>query len=173
MGMAKGNSNSSIITVAVTQALAAATAYHANDVMCSSAATGVQWTFAAIFRANTTYGRIVKATLQSQSENVVPECVAYVFNAAATTVDEDHAANTNPDAADLANYIGKVDFPALESLGTTDSVAVCTPSTYGNLPLAFTCSSTADDLFGVLVTRDAFTQTATDDITIKLTAEQY
>jgi len=69
--------------------------------------------------------------------------------------------------------VGKIDFPALESLGTTDSTATATPSTVGNLPLAFKCAAGADDLFGILVTRVAFTQTAGDDMTVILLVEQY
>ncbi len=75
--------------------------------------------------------------------------------------------------ADLANYIGKIDFPAMEDLGTGDSETLATPSTYGKLPLAFNCASGANDLYGILVTRDAITgEVATMDMTINLTIEQ-
>lgn len=162
--------------ISVTKVLDALTAYVANDVLSESTTdtVGTAWTFAAIARANGTYGYITKAQIISESENVVPRLTLFLFNAAPTNCElDDNAANTAPDAGDLAKYVGKIDFPALESLGTTDSVAIATPSTYGNLPLAFKCASDADDLYGVLVTRDAFTQTATDDLTIRLTCEQY
>ena len=159
--------------VRVTKALAAAAAYHANDVLCENATTGVAWTFAAIARANGAYGYITGATIVSESENVTPRLTLFLFNALPAAGLEDHLANIHPDLADLAKYIGKIDFPALESLGTTDSNAVASPSTVGNLPLVFKCAADADDLIGVLVTRDAFTQTPTDDMTIILTAEQY
>jgi len=54
-----------------------------------------------------------------------------------------------------------------------DSESVVTPSTVGNLPLYFTCATTDDKLYGVLVTTIAFTnETAGDDYIIKLTVEQ-
>lgn len=160
-------------TVQVTQALAAASAYSANDIMCSNATTGVQWIFTEIARHDGGSGRIVQAMIQSESENVTPRITLFVSNATFSTVDEDHAANTNPDPADLANYQGKIDMPVLESLGTTDSNSIATCSTYGNLPLYYTCATGADDLYIVAVTRDAFTQTPTDDMTITLTVEMF
>ncbi len=164
-----------LTTVSVTKALAAASAYDANDVMSESASNGVgtAWTFSRVARRNGGSGYIVGAHLTSESESVTPRCTLYLFNLTPTSELDDHAANTAPDAADKAKYIGKIDFLALESVGTTDSVASATPSTYGNLPIAFVCDVSADDLFGILVTRDAFTQTAGDDMTIKLMVEQY
>ena len=159
--------------VRVTKALAAATPYTANDVLCEDATTGVAWTFAAISRANGAYGYITGATIVSESENVTPRLTLFLFNAIPAAGLEDHLANIHPDLADIAKYIGKIDFPALESLGTTDSNAIAAPSTVGNLPLAFKCAADADDLIGVLVTRDAFTQTPTENMTIILTVEQY
>jgi hypothetical protein len=159
--------------VSVTKALAAAAIYDANDVISESAAAGTIWTFAALAKQDGGSGYITKANIISESENVTPKLTLFLYTAAPTGALNDHAANTNPDAADLANYIGKIDFPAMESLGTTDSTTMCTPSTSGGLPIAFTCAVASDDLFGVLVTRDAFTQTATDDMTIRITVEVY
>ncbi len=161
--------------VNVTKALEAAVGYSANDVLSESdtPSAGTAWTFSAIARANGASGYITKAQVISESESVIPRLTLFLFNATPTSELDDNAANTAPDSADLATYIGAIDFPALESLGTTDSHALSSPSTVGNLPLAFTCDAGADDLFGILVTRDAFTQTATDDMTVKLTAEQY
>jgi len=173
MGIAKASSSSVIRRVAVTKALEAAVAYTANDVLSENDTDGqgTAWTFAAIARVNGGSGYITKAEIISESESVTPRITLYLFNAAPTSELDDNAANTAPDSADLAKFIGKIDFPALESVGTTDSMATVTPSTVGGLPLGFTCSSTADDLFGIAVTRDAFTQTATDDLTIVLTSE--
>lgn len=164
--------------VRVTKAIDAALgAYAANDVIseedCSNVGPSSDWDFLAVARANGEYGVIVGASIISESESVTPRLTLFLFNAAPTGSNLiDNAANTAPDSADLAKYVGKIDFPALESLGTTDSVSIATPSTVGNLPLAFKCAAT-DDLFGILVTRDVFTQTPTDDITIVLLIEQY
>ncbi len=151
-------------------------AYAVNDVVgsdnCTATATE-DWLFAAIAREDGAFGYITGATIVSESESVTPRLTLFLFNATPTSVLADNAANTAPDSADLAKYIGKIDFPAMNSLGTTDSTATASPSTIGNLPLVFKCASGADDLHGILVTRDIFTQTATDDITIILTVEQW
>ena len=162
--------------VSVTKALdATGGAYSANDVLSEddTASAGTAWTFAAIAREDGAAGYITKAEIISESEGVTPRITLFVFSATPTSELDDNAANTAPDSADLANYIGRIDVAALESLGTTDSNAVATPSTVGNLPLAFKCASDADDLFVIAVTRDIFTQTAGDDLTIRLTCEQF
>jgi len=162
-------------TVTTTVALEAAVAYTANDVLSQSDTDthGTAWTFSSCARSNSRGGTIVTAIAQSESESVTPRLTLFLFNATPAGCElDDNATNTCPDSIDLTGFVGKIDFPAMESLGTTDSVAVATSSTYGNLPLTFTCASDDDDLYGVLVTRDGFTQTATDDMTIKLVIEQ-
>jgi len=162
-------------SVSVTKALEAAVAYTAGDVLCETdtASAGTAWTFAAIARANGAKGYITKAQVISETTAITPRLTLFLFHTAPTCELDDNAANTALLHADEANYIGKIDFPAMEDIGTGDSEAVATPSTVGNLPLEFECAAAADDLIGVLVTRDAFTQTATDDMIVKLTVEQY
>ncbi len=169
-----------LVTVGVTKALAAASAYHAEDVLSetASAGEGTAWTFSTIAKRDNGTGYIVKAQAISETTAVTPRLTLYLYNATpnVSTELDDHAANTAPIHADVItaqSYMGKIDFPAMEDLGTGDSEAVATPSTYGNLPLAFQCATAADDLIGVLVTRDAFTQAAGADIRIVLTVEQY
>ncbi len=161
------------VTISVTKAVAAAGNYDAEDVISEHATTGTSWLFAAIARANGASGLIIKAQLICETTALTPRCTLFLFTAAPTSMLNDNVANTALLHADLANYVGKIDFPAMEDLGG-DSEAVATPSTTGNLPLSFTCAAGADDLYGVLVTRDAITgETATDDWVIRLTAEQY
>lgn len=163
----------SVKTVSVTKALAAADDYAAEDVMCENATTGVAWTFAAIARANGGKGYITKAHALWETTALTPRLTLYLFNAAPTTELDDNKANAAPAFADLAQYVGKIDFPGMEDLGGM-SEAVATPSTTGNLPLAFECASDADDLIGILVTRDAITgEVDTKSMTIRLTVEQY
>lgn len=164
-----------LVSVGVTKPLASATAYHAEDVMSESASNGVgtAWTFAAIAKVNGGTGYIVKAHAICETTAVTPRITLFLFNATPTSELDDHAANTALLHADLANYVGKIDFPAMEDLGTGDSETIATPGTTGNLPLAFQCATEADDLIGIAVTRDVFTNTATNDLRIILTAEQY
>lgn len=149
-------------------------AYTANDVVndddCSTTATC--WTFTAMARKNGGTGTIESASIFSESESVTPRLILYLFNATPTGELTDNSASTNPIKTDRTKYIGKIDFPALESVGTTASTATVTPSTVGGLPLGFECATGDDDLYGVLVARDAFTQTATDDIEILFMVRQ-
>jgi len=164
-----------LVTVSVTKALASATAYHAEDVLCENATTGVPYTFAAVAKVNGGTGYIVKAQAISETTAVTPRLTLFLFNATPTSELRDHVANTAPLHANVltGSYQGKIDFPAMEDLGTGDSEAVASPSTTGNLPLAFNCATAADDLYGIVVTRDAFTQTAGADLTITLVIEHY
>lgn len=158
-------------TISVTKALAAATSYDAEDVISQSASAGTSWIFSLIARSNGTSGFIVKAHAISETTALTPRLSIFVFTAVPTCALNDHAANTALLKADLANYVGKIDLPAMEDLGTGCSEAISTPSTCGNLPLAFTCAAGADDLWAVVVARDAFTQGATKEMTILLTVE--
>jgi len=158
--------------VSVSKAIAAAGDYAAEDVLSESASEGTAWTFAEIARSNGLGGYITKAHALWQTTALTPRLTLYLFNASPTTNLNDNIANTAPAYADLAKYVGKIDFPALEDLGGM-SEAIATPSTTGNLPLAFECSSTADDLIGILVTRDAITGEVTNNtLTIRLEADQ-
>jgi len=151
-------------------------AFGANEVIsedeCTTTALAAVWTFSAVTRKNAGFGYIVGATIGSESESVTPRLTLFLFNTAPSSSLESGSANTAPDCDDYDKYIGKIDFPAMESLGTTGSVATVSPSTAGGLPLAFKCE-TVDDIYGILVTRDAFTQTDGDDMTIILLIEQY
>jgi len=162
-------------TVSVTKVLESAAAYTIGDVLSETdtASEGTAWTFAAIFRANNTGGYITKVHAICETTNVKPRLVVFFFKATPTCELDDNAANTALLHADLANYLGKVDLPAMEDIGTGDSESMATPSTYGNLPLWVDSASDADDLIVVVATRDAFTNTAGNDLTIVISLEQY
>jgi len=174
--MAIAGSTASTVTrvISVTKALEAAAEYAANDVLSETDTNteGTCWTFEYAARVNGGSGCITTAAIISESESVTPQITLYLFNATPTSELDDNAANTAPDSADLAKFVGKIDFPSLESLGTTDSMATVTPNTPGGIPLEFKCASTSSSLFGIAVTRTVFTQTAGDDLTIVLTVEQ-
>ena len=162
-------------TVSVTKEIqdTASAAYVAGEVVSDNSSGGTIWTFSAIAKVDGGTGYIVKAHVISETTSITPRLTLFLFNAAVTAELDDQAANTQLLHTDLAKYVGKIDFPAMEDLGSGVSEAVATPSTTGNLPLAFECAAAADDLYGVLVTRDAFIQVAAKDMTIRITAEQY
>ena len=161
-----------LVNVSVTKSLAAAGDYAAGDVLSEHATSGTAWTFSGVVKQNGCSGEITKAQAICETTGLTPRLTLYLFMATPTSQVNDNVANTALLHADLANYIGKIDFPAMEDLGG-DSEAIVTPSTYGNLPLTFTCASGANDLFGVLITRDVITsESAGDDMVINLTIEQ-
>lgn len=161
-------------TISVSKALAAAGDYAAEDVMCEHATTGVAWTFAGVAKVNGGTGYITKAHALWETTDLTPRLTLYLFNAAPTTELDDNKANAAPAFADLAQYVGKIDFPAMEDLGGMSEALSVPSSSPPSLPLAFECASGADDLIGILVTRDAITgEVATKSMTIRLTVEQY
>jgi len=164
-----------LTTVSVTKALAAAGNYGAADVLSESASAGTAWTFSAVVSENGGSGNIVKAVALFETTALTPGLTLFLFNVTPTSAVNDNVANTAVLHADEANYLGRVTFPAMADLGTGDSEAVVTPSlATGNLPLAFTCAAADSAIYGLVVTRDAITgETATDDLIIKLTIEEY
>lgn len=150
-------------------------AYTAGDVVgtdnCTT--TSTYWTFTECTWKNGGKGYIVGATLTNETENQAVQYDLFLFNAAPTGETTDNAANTNPIKADRAKYLGKIEFPTSVAKGATVmTYTQASPSTTGNLPVAFQCGSTVDDLYGILVTNTAYTQTPTDDIEITLLIEE-
>ena len=161
-------------TVSVTKKLIAAAAYTAGDVLSEATASSTPWTFAEMAKVNGGTGLILKAQALSQTTAITPRLSLQLYKSTPTCVLEDNVSSDAVVHADEAIYLSKIDFPAMQTIGVGgDSETVATPNTVGNLPLAFECASAADDLIGVLVTRDDFTQTASTDMIIKLTTEQF
>jgi len=162
-------------TVSVTKALESAVAYTAGDVLSETDTNteGTAWTFSQLFRANGIGGYITKVVALCETTAVTPRLTLFLFKATPTCELDDNAANTAVLHADEANYLGSIDLPAMEDIGTGDSQAIATPNTSSNLPLWVDPATAADDLIVVVATRDAFTNTATNDLIIKITIEQY
>jgi hypothetical protein len=156
--------------VSVTKSLAAAEAYAAEDVMSESVSAGTGWTFSQVVPSGSTSGYIVKAQILCQTTNITPRLTLYLFTPAPSTTKNDNVANKAVADIDAGNYVGRIDFPAMTDLGG-DSETVVTPSTSGNLPLAFSCANGDNSLSGILVTQDAVTITATNNMTVTLIVE--
>jgi len=159
--------------VSAEKSIVAAGNYAAEDVISESVDPGTVWTFAAVARANGAYGKLVYARLEWQTTGLTALLTLYLYKATPTCNLKDNVAHDGPVWADRANYVGQVDFDALEDMGGV-SYAIATPNTPSNLPLAFKCAAAADDLLGVLVTRTGITtEVAGEDIRITLGIEQY
>ena len=160
--------------ITTTQAVAAAENYGVNDVICNNATTGIPWNFAEVVGHNGGSGYITKAQITVETTGQAHRLTLFLFSQTPTSELDDNKVNTGPADADRGFYLGKIDFPALESLGAgnSDTLAATSSPTSG-IPFGFTCAVADVDLYGILVTRDAFTnETATDDYVITLTIEQ-
>ncbi len=161
-------------TVTASLPLASLNAYAANDILTNSTAAGTTFAFPAILRADGAYGYITGAKISFDTTAVTPRTSMFLFNAVPTggTI-RDNVLNLHITATDLAKYQGKIDWVATETLNSGASEALASPSTYGNLPISVKGASGADDLYGVLVTRDIVTLGTGGTATVSLTVEQY
>ena len=162
--------------VRVTKTITVGGAYVANDVVSESATngTGTDWDFAGVAAAVGGYFVIDTAMVISQTPNIEPRFSLLLFNAAPTGELDDNAANTSPVDGDLAKVLPPIDFAGLNPAGTSaNSMAVVSGSTVGNLPLLCKCAAASTTIYGITVTRDAFTQTAGDTLTVVLAGRQF
>ena len=165
--------SSGVKRVDVVKELAAAGNYSANDVLSESTTVGTAWKFEGMGREIGGSGSITKAMAVLETTALTPRLVLYLFNAPPTSELNDNVANTALLHADLSNFVGWIEFDALETLNAGDSIAIATPNTNGNVPLEYDCVSGDDALYGILVTRDAETgEAAGDELTLVLFARQ-
>ncbi len=132
----------------------------ADDVLSENATTGTDW---ELDFGGTGY--IMKAIITHDAA-ITDRMSFLLFTRPVGGVVDDNVANDNPLTAEVPFYVGRIDFPALSSNGTGDASTLATPSTVGNLPLAFD----APFLYGVLISNDGVTLVA-EALTIALTAE--
>lgn len=159
--------------ISTTKALAAAGNYDANDVLSESASAGTAWTFSGAALRNGGFGVITKVVALLETTALTPGITLYLFKATPTSALNDNVANTAVLHADAANYLGRIDIPALSNTGAGDSEATVPTPTSGEFHFEYECAADDTDLYGIAVTRDAITgETATDDLIIKLFVRQ-
>ena len=146
-------------TISVAKTMLAA-AKAADDVISENATTGTDWDFD--FGGT---GYITSAVI-THDATLTDRVRLFLFSQPPTSETDDNVANTSPLTADQGFFLGTIDFPAFQSQGTGDAFTVATPSTVGNLPLAFD----SPVIYGILVTRDGIT-TVAEALTINLTAD--
>ena len=160
------------ITISVLRTIAAAGDYLAEDVLSDSTSAGTAISFTGIGKNKGAGGYITKASILCSTTGLTPRLTLFLFDNTPTCELDDNGANTAVLAADQAKYIGHIDFPAMEDLGTGMSQTIATPNTTGNLPLGFNCDADDNTLYGVLVTRDAITgEAASMTVRVNLTSE--
>lgn len=144
-------------------------AYSAEDVVSESAANGAGTAFIFALPPRSS-GYLTEGRIQVKTAGVTAAFTLFLFNALPTSELDDNAANTAPDYEDLSSYQGRIDFPGMSDLGGDSSWSQATPSTAGGLPIRFAVGSTGQ-LWGILVTRDAFTPASAAAFRIDLVAD--
>lgn len=144
-------------TVVATKLMTTAT-HAADEVIAQS--VGTDWDF--VFGGS---GYITKALI-THNASLSSRVSLFLYSNPPNCDVDDEDPNTGPVAADAAFYLGRIDFPAFSYQGSGDASALCTPSTVGNLPIAFDSTT----VYGVLVALDE-TITVAENLTIALTAD--
>ena len=159
-------------TVTSSRVILAAGNYGVNDILADN--EGSHWEFSNAVKRPGKSGKITKAQITVETTAQAHRLTLYLFSEAPTSELTDNLVNTGPADADRGFYLGKIDFPALESLGAgnSDTLAVESSPTSG-IPFEFKCANSSRILYALLVTRDAFTnETTGDEYKITLTIEQ-
>jgi len=138
-----------------------ATAKTTDEVISEATSGGTDWDFD--FGGT---GYITKGVI-THNAAITPRLSLLLFTNPPIGEMDDAAANTSPISADVPYYLGRIDFPAMMYNGSGDASAIATPSTYGNLPLAFD----APVIYGILVQQDATSTFVAEALTIALTAD--
>ncbi len=145
------------------------TAYANEDVWSENTSTGTAWTFSRVTLFNAQTGFITKALIQCDDTNITPTFTMYLFNVTPTGNLNDNVANTNPVyATESDNYIGRLDWGAMEDLGGASEAEIVPGDT--GMPKPFICAASDNTLYGVLVIRTgAYTPTNGAKIRVTLT----
>ena len=167
-----------LVEVSVTKALAAAGDYGADDLMSESASAGTVWTFSNVVPVNGGSGKITQVLAILETANLANALTLLLFNTAPTVELNDNVLNVEPTHATISEFLGFLELPAMVDLGAGDSVALATSNHQGDtlsgqLPFEFVCAAGSRNLYGLVITRAAITgETATDDLTVRLTVRQ-
>ena len=131
-----------------------------GEVISEATSSGTDWDFA--FGGT---GYITKAII-THNAAITPRVSLLLFSRPPTGELDDEGTNTSPISADVPYYVGRIDFPAMGYNASGDASAIATPSTVGNLPIAFD----APTLYGVLIAIDT-TTTVAEALYITLSAD--
>ena len=151
-----------------------ANAHAAGDVLSETdtAGAGTPWVFKNAAKVSGGSGYIVQADVNIEPELQTHRIALQVYTKYPTCELDDNAAVNSPNPVDASSFVGEILLPALGSRGA-NSFAVATPSTTGNLPLAFKCATGSRDLYIVAIAVDATTHTATEEMAVTLLIEPH
>ncbi len=162
-------------TIAVSQVIDASLgAYTAGDVVgaddcCTTLA--IAWIFD--LKTQGTTWEIFDVTLFNETEDQAVQYDLICFNTIPTGDLRDNFPNDNPLKAERLTWLGTIPLPFSIARGATVATTTrASLSTSGGLPIEVQTLTTDTKVYIVLVTNTAYTQTATDDITITIKFRQ-
>ena len=143
-----------------------------NDTDCC--VTAAAWQILGAANTAGGYGAIWGVDLINETENQAVQYEILLFNAAPTGEVTDNTANVHPNKADRTKWLGNILLPTSIARGAAIATyATASPSTTGNLPKFYKCAAGSTTLYFAVVTRTAYTQTATDDIEFVFSLEHF
>lgn len=142
------------------------TAYAANDSVNTSTSSPTIITFAGASRVASGTGYITKARLSTNQSANVAQFRMYLFKVSNPQLSNDNAAFLIKDA-DNANRLGYIDFPAcFTEAGSDVAIAVLDGLRFGYV------ADSGSALYGILLTKTAFTPISGQTFHLVLTCEQ-
>lgn len=142
--------------------------YAIGDVVCNSTSAPVVMTFDACADGNAGSGVVIGASLVDGANQTLKGLFELWLFDTSPTIDNDNAAWT-PTDAELATLVGIIPFSTARIGDATSGIggnAVYAPDLPVNLP--FVTGGSSDDLFGVLVARNAYVPVAQGTFAVRL-----
>ena len=143
------------------------TTYAAGDVVTNSTTSPAVITFDAVARANAGNGIVIGAVMiDSANQSTKGQFELWLFDTSFTP-DNDNSAFT-PTDAETETLIGIVQFNNWFSGDATAGAggnAVCPVQ---GLSIPFTCGASVDDIFGIIVVRNAYVPVSAEKFTVRL-----
>ncbi len=152
------------------QIVASGSVHAAGDVL--NDATGGQWRIRDAAKKKGGSGYIMKAQAHTEVEAQDFRIALQVFTSPVTSTMVDNAPAVSPNPADEPFFEDEILLDPLQARGD-GSYAVATPSTVGNVPIAFTCEPGSRDLYIKPIAVDATTFTAGEKLTLKFKIERF
>lgn len=147
------------------------TAYASGDAVTNSTSAPVIMTFDGVARANGGAGVVISAVLiDSASQATKGNFELWLFDTTVTP-DNDNAVFT-PTDTECGTLIGVIQFASpFVGDATAGAGGNCVYPVNG-LTIPFTCGGSSDDVFGLLVVRNAYTPVSAEVFTVRLTVIQ-
>jgi hypothetical protein len=147
------------------------TVYAAGDAVTDSTTSPTQMTFDGVARANAGSGVIVGAVLiDSANQTTKGQFELWLFDATVTP-DNDNAVFT-PTDTECGTLIGVIEFNIPKVGDATSGAGGNVVYPVGNLSIPFTCGASVDDVYGLLVVRNAYTPVSGEVFTVRLQVVQ-